>query len=260
MRPVCVITFRSTSPERLRNLRCVLQWLDRLDAVETIVVEQDDRPTLDARALPPCRVVFARNPGPFNKSWGFNVGARMAMADVLVLADADLLVNPRHLSDALRACTEGYEVVRPWTDVVDLTEEETQCVVDGRVDVVAHLSPERRGRGHLGEHPPLCGGLYVIRRDTYERLGGQDERFCGWGGEDDAMSLKVSALCAQIAVVRGGLAYHLHHPRHAALPVDDADYQRNLTLLREYRTFSTEALALMCDIHRQTMGDSRRFR
>jgi hypothetical protein len=255
MHSACIITFRAASPERLRNLYYVLRWLDRVPRLETLVIEQDEQPRVDAGRLPSsCRVCFVRNTGPFNKSWGFNVGFRAVSAEVLVFADADLLVNHRHLTDALEACAEGCEAIRPWTDIVDLTEDETRSLVAGSLDVNTLHLPARRGRSRAGEYPPFCGGVYVMRAGVYERLGGGDERFHGWGGEDDAMSAKVKALCTRVAVVRAGMAFHLHHPRHAALPVDDPDYRHNIAVLREYQTLSREAFEELCAVQRRTMG------
>jgi GT2 family glycosyltransferase len=254
------MTVRATTTERVRNLRLVLDWLNEMDGLETLVVEQADRPSLDPRNLPAsCRVMFVRNPGPFNKSWGFNVGFRATTADVLVFADADILVNRGHLAQALAVCAGGGEAARPWSDIVDLTEDETADLAEGRLDLSQVEVGARRGAGRPGEHPPLCGGAYVIRREVYERLGGQDERFFGWGGEDDAMSIKVATLCRRIARVRDGTAFHLCHPRHSSLPIGDASYRSNVSLLREYRALSHAALIQLCRAQGATMGNPSRF-
>lgn len=260
MSATCLITFRASDAARARNLRFVLQWLDVLPGLETLVVEQDRAPTLDAASLPgSCRTLFVPNAGPFNKSWGLNVGFHVAEGEVLVVSDADVVVHGDRISHALDACRSDYELIRPWSDIVDLTEEETAALVAGHLDEAAVAVPGRRGRRRVGEEPPLCGGVYVIRRDVYERLGGQDERFFGWGGEDDAMSLKVAALCTRVGMLRDSLAVHLHHPRHAALPVDDPAYRRNVELLAGYRKLSREKIAKMCSTARGTMGDASRF-
>jgi hypothetical protein len=273
----CIITVRAASAERLRNLRVVLDWLAGMDDFETLVVEQADRPSVDPRGLPgSCRLMFVRNPGPFNKSWGFNVGFRATSSPVLVFADADMLVNRDHLAQSIALCarTGGgppdgagvgppdenrCEVVRPWSDVVDLTEDETADLAARRLDLAEVNLAARREAGRPGEHPPLCGGAYVIRHDVYERLGGQDERFFGWGGEDDAMSMKVARLCARVARVRDAAAFHLHHPRHSSLPVDDENYRSNVLLLREYHALSPSALVELCRAQGATMGDASRF-
>jgi hypothetical protein len=64
---------RSSAP----GLEAVLAWLKLQALAEVVLVEQDIAPTLgDLPAFPGLRSLFAYNPGPFNKSWGFNVGVR----------------------------------------------------------------------------------------------------------------------------------------------------------------------------------------
>jgi glycosyltransferase involved in cell wall biosynthesis len=263
------VTFRAASAERLRNLHHVLGWLADVPGLDTLVVEQADRPALDPHSLPAsCRVRFARNPGPFNQSWGFNVGFRATTADVLVFADADILVNRDHLAQSLALCARtrggppdgnGCEVVRPWSDIVDLTDDETADLAGGRLDLSQVELGARRGAGRPGEYPPLCGGAYVIRREVYERLGGQDERFFGWGGEDDAMSIKVARLCGRVARVHDSAAFHLHHPRHASLPVDHESNRSNVFQRWEYNALSPNAQVELCRTQGATMGDASRF-
>ena len=72
-----IVTYRATDdPARRANLEATLRWLKLQPLAEVIVVEQDEAPTLgDFESFPALRSLFAYNPGPFNKSWGFNIGA-----------------------------------------------------------------------------------------------------------------------------------------------------------------------------------------
>ena len=84
MHPGCIVTYRGApGSNRRANLDTVLAWLARSPDLETIVVEQGDRPRLVAStAHPDARVVFAFRDGPLRKGWGRNVGARHASGDV----------------------------------------------------------------------------------------------------------------------------------------------------------------------------------
>ena len=37
----------------------------------------------------------------------------------------------------------------------------------------------------------MAGGIFIIQREFFARAGGFDERFTGWGGEDDDMSNRI---------------------------------------------------------------------
>ena len=251
----CIVTYREPGdPERRRNLNAVLEWLRLQELGEVIVVEQDTAPTLgDIPPFQALRVVFAFNPGPFNKSWGFNVGARMSKGNVLVFADADLLC--RSLPKAVAAARGGVPAIRAFSHVLDLGPEDSEIL---RTDLSCLSDPsfaacaaERRDQG---EHAPLCGGMIVMQRRIYLLVGGWDERFLGWGGEDDAMDIKLGRAGIRPGLVKDSAAFHLHHRRAVPEPSVDTHYRANLALLRELREMPDEALRRMCEISLQIMG------
>jgi GT2 family glycosyltransferase len=236
----------------------VLTWLSPLEDTEILVVEQGAKPRLVAEELPACaRHVFVHNPFAFNKSWGFNVGARRAEGEVLALADGDVVVDPATIQAGLRACRHELEALNPYAVLFDLDENQT-----GEFHAAGTLPPatphSRRNRDYKGEYLCFCGGLYMIRRASYMLLGGQDERFKGWGGEDDAMSTKI-ALLDRTAVNRAGVAYHLFHPSAMRDSAADPNYRENLSVLREYAASSREQLRSRCDLDRAVMGDPGKY-
>ena len=187
-----IITYRATNdPARRANLEAVLAWLKPQPLAEVIVVEQDEAPTLgDLESFPGLRSLFAYNPGPFNKSWGFNIGVRASTGSLLAFGDADVLC--RTLPAAVSAARSDSLVVRAFSKLVDLDgaqsdmlRKDLSCLDDPSFGATA---PDRR---QSGEITPLCGGLVLFPRQFLTLLGGWDERFLGWGGEDDAMDVKV---------------------------------------------------------------------
>ena len=110
-----IITYRATNdPARRANLETVLAWLKPQPLAEVIVVEQDEAPTLgDFKSFPGLRSLFAYNPGPFNKSWGFNIGVRASTGSLLAFGDADVLC--RTLPAAVSAARSDSLVVRAFS-------------------------------------------------------------------------------------------------------------------------------------------------
>ena len=118
-----VITHRCADRYRDRNLEVVLKHLRALNCTQTLVVEQDahrrlpDSGTLDESV----EHVFAFNPGGFNRSWGFNIGANLARGKTILFLDGDLIVPRWALEAALDACENGADAVNPYSRLVELS-------------------------------------------------------------------------------------------------------------------------------------------
>lgn len=218
-------------------------------------------PTLDAaddELFSNVRLVHAYNPGAFNKSWGLNVATRFARTPWLIFADADLML-PAGLDETLDLVARGIEVVKPYNRLLDLSENETRDLDHG-VMPNAIIDPHAGGSGrkHLGEHIVLAGGIFAIQSGTYARLGGFDERFLGWGGEDNAMTLKIQR--ARPSVVQlDAAALHLFHPRDTDKLQSSPHYPSNLRLLETYRDFPENVLFRQFEIQRQSAGNLQKY-
>lgn len=256
-----IISFRGdpNHPARHANLLAVARWLDSCVDAELIVVEQDTYPRLtDDLPHRRARTVFAYNSGPFNKSWGLNVGARIAQGSVHVFSDGDLVID-QGLQEAIELCRKGFSLAKPYRRLIDLSENQSTQYWRGEAP---SLDPDTAaaGRHTLGERLPLCGGTFAIRADAFWALGGWDERFVGWGGEDDALSFKVERRRLSAAEVDTGVAMHLWHPRDPQSARLQPGYARNLQLLQSYRRLKSDAFNRLCDVQRQLAGNRDKYR
>jgi hypothetical protein len=149
-------------------------------AIECVVVEQSQESVLDG--LLPSWVRHVRTPPPapdmpYSRSWAFNVGARAAAGDWLVLHDNDVVVPRRYAVELLRLGAAGYEAARLQRFVFYLGREATEAVLTSRPFPTSH-PPQQTVQN--------CEGHTVaVKRETYWRVGGHDEAFLGWGGEDN---------------------------------------------------------------------------
>ncbi len=256
-----IMTWRGAGdPARRANLDTVLTWLGLSRPAEILLVEQDVAPSLnDLPRTPGLRYQFVYNPGPFNKSWGFNVAARQSAGSVLAFGDADVVCGA--LPAAIAHCRAGMPVVRPFTGINDLTEDESEML---RRDLSCITDPtfaqtqSRRIAG--GEVPPVCGGLVVFRREFFSLMGGWDERFRGWGGEDNAMDIKIARSQIRAAVLPSIDGFHLHHDRANADIATNVHYRANLALLSQLRMMSDEALRRFCEVSLQLAGNPEMHR
>lgn len=164
--------------------------------------------------LEPDAVIVADDPhDTFNRGRALNAGVERSGAgpdDVLVFADADLWVPGTALESAL-TLVDGASYVVPFDRLVALDGPTSVRVIEGRAyphqlwgDDALEYRWERRS----------TGGCNVLRRSTFDAVGGFDPRFAGWGGEDGAWDAAVTALVGPASYVHAE-AVHLHHAHDA---------------------------------------------
>jgi hypothetical protein len=256
-----LITYRdSPDPARRANLHAVLGWLARQPSFDVVVVEQDSAPRLDGPLPhPSARVVFAYNPGPFNKSWGLNLAARCATAPLLAFGDADVIVGSA-LGECLGYAGGAYAAIKPYRRLVDLDEADSARVRGGDYDwVPPHEAGQPAQRERAGERLCYAGGVVLLTRALFQSLGGWDERFRGWGGEDDALSYRLERARTPALELDRRPAVHLQHARPPALTRGQPHYAANLALLRRYRDYSDAQLARLAEVQHQFNGCREKY-
>jgi GT2 family glycosyltransferase len=115
---------------------------------------------------------------PYVRSWALNVGARLARGRLLVFHDGDMLAPARYAAELLAVHRSGYEVINLKRFIYYLGKEQTTAtlrtgkpVLGGRLEaIVQNLQ---------------AGGSVAVDPQAFHALGGFDEGFRGWGGEDD---------------------------------------------------------------------------
>jgi len=176
-----VVGHRGT--ERLPHLLATLRSIAGQAGVmlECIVVEQSN--AQEVRDHLPKWVRYIHSPPPYAgmpycRSWAFNVAARFAKGRLLIFHDNDMLVPEQYAAELWRLYQEGFEVLNVKRFIFYLAEEHTSQVL--------------RGSASLFSCAPAfvlqnleAGGSLAVGRDVYMTLGGFDEAFVGWGGEDN---------------------------------------------------------------------------
>lgn len=252
-----IITHRGKVGSRFNNLIFVLDWLSDLN-INIVLVEQDNRPYLADLNLsyPGVDYVFAYNDGLFNRSWGFNIGFKYARGNVVAFSDSDIFMNLEELKNAFQECEQRYDAVNPYAQIVDMTESDTKDLLEnpGLIDrCKIYNDGPKRG------YTVFCGGLVLFKRKAFETLGGFDERFVGWGGEDDALSFVLAEL-VQNRCEMPYTAYHLWHERTTYDGEQQPNILENRRLVKEYPTLTRSELLLQCESFLKSMGDPDKYK
>lgn len=204
MPPVTVIVPWRPAPTREAAFEVLLDWYARhLPEFVIETVDTDD----EVFVLAACRNrgIAAHDPD-----------------EVVVVCDADTLPEPEPLRAAVAAARTSGLVHLPYTQYRWLGRRGDAQLRSG---LPAHHCDHEIVIG-------ACSGVYVTTPRTWERHGGQDERFRGWGFEDAAWNLAHRALLGASPVRHEGNVYALHH---AAEMRAGARYEANAAHMERYR-------------------------
>lgn len=207
---------RTAGRSRLRNLlACVRALADQTAdraSYRVVVVEADEQPRWEAVVRPRVHsYLHLRAPGHFNKAWAVNAGVVQAgPSEVVCVLDADVLVDREFVDrNVARFRARGAQAHLPFRDALCLDPASSDAAIRRRLlHADASVAPDVL-RGAVLRRPP--GHCVWVRTDLFHRVGGFDERFVGWGGEDLDLVFRLDVVGA---VDRYGDALlHLHHER-----------------------------------------------
>ncbi len=213
---VSVLTLAGGRPMHLHNMVLGLTRQHHLP-VELIVAVMQDRPyTLPPAPFPIRQLMVAGDPLPLAAAR--NEAARAAGGGTLVFLDMDCIPTPTLIGD-YRDALAGLDGVL-MGEVLYLPEDVATpgWSIDRFADVAVRHA-DRRGPPtdsweRCDDYRSFWSLNFAIRRSTFLATGGFDERYVGYGGEDTDFAKMLNERGVPIAWMKGGLAYHQHHPHH----------------------------------------------
>ena len=164
--------------------------------------------------------------GPFNRSKAINQAANRDW-DVAVIADADTWVPRFQLDSAITIAKMTNRLTAAFSMVGELTPGCTQTILACQ-SLDAPLSMQKIRTRAL----EVQSSMLVVTRKLWDQTGGFDERFAGWGGEDNAFWHAATLHSGEPQRIPG-YAYHLWHPE-AQGKRQGITYRRNNSLWNRY--------------------------
>lgn len=147
-----------------------------------------------------------------------NNGVRQSSGDVLLISDADILID----FDSIIESLQYPPFVIPFGRCINMNKKVSEKILNGehvsieemekKPDIVRDIRP---GTSMWGDK--LAGGIQLIDRELFDKVGGMDERFIGWGWEDSHFCWKIMAELGDYKILTNRKVYHLWHPRDSIL-------------------------------------------
>lgn len=167
----------------------------------------------------------------FSRSQGMNLAAKKATRDIFVIADGDIIYDPSIILDSIQLLKK-YAWVIPFHNqkIINISKSNTEMVLRSKPIwpfqvKVSDFEVEKRDVNFAGK-------INIITRKSFEKVKGFDERFIGYGWEDNALQDAVSTICGPFKRLDRKL-YHLWHPPVAAK--GNPYWEKNKVLGLKYR-------------------------
>jgi GT2 family glycosyltransferase len=224
---ISVCTLARGRARHLENMVLGLRRSARPPRELVVAVMQSDRYQLPEASFPVRQVVLGNQPnGELCLARGRNAAAAEASGELLVFLDVDCVPHPSLIDDYASAADRRQGVFMG--EVGYLANGAADDGVDfDRFEEVAVRHPERPEPPQREVEPSRDAEAFwslnfAIWAKDFASIGGFDERFTGYGGEDCDFARTLVANKMPLWWVQGAKAYHQFHPHHVP-PVHHLD-------------------------------------
>ncbi|MBP1930897.1 glycosyltransferase family 2 protein [Ammoniphilus resinae] len=145
----------------------------------------------------------------FNRSQAINLAAKQATREIFVIVDADIFCDPSVLKESIKLLKKAPWVI-PYRYIIRIAEENSRKLLKTAPGWPLEITDFEKIDTTKYTFD-WVGHINIIPRKYFMAVGGFDERFCGWGGEDDAFSCAVNTLCGPYKRLEHSI-HHLWHP------------------------------------------------
>ncbi|MBO0594426.1 glycosyltransferase family 2 protein [Nesterenkonia sp. E16_7] len=229
-----VITAVHGRSVHLRRQRAALALSDQAPITHVVVAMDDPeilprlapcQPAGTDAALPTEVLELRRSDGRLPLAAARNAGASRALEhlnrpeDLLIFLDVDCIPDPGLISAYLDASRlrPADLLCGPVAYLPELPGETLDAASAQELTQWAAPHPARPApapgeiRTH-GEHALFWSLSFAVRREVWEKIGGFDEAYTGYGAEDTDFSWRARSHGIELTWVGGARAFHQHHP------------------------------------------------
>lgn len=208
-----LIPLRVDSKERAANVDALLAMLDQMEKVSVIILEADTilRYKVNEK-YKRVKHYFCEDENPiFYRTKYINWLLYLCPTQIAGVWDSDAIVSPDQIIEAAQKIQSGEAVISfPFNGFFyGLSPEQSNRAraVLSYDSIQEDISNYKlmHGRGSVG-------GAYLVNRNKYLLLGGENEHFYGWGPEDAERVKRVNIFGYKVCTCTKPL-FHLFHPR-----------------------------------------------
>lgn len=245
------IPLRFDSKERQENVELVIDYLNTFFKTQVTICEESVQPRFEYLKKKGCRYVYVQSNSPvLHRTKCLNLLTDISSTPIICNCDSDVLFKVDQYVDAVENIRKNsfdgcfpyggkfYDTPRKFIPLIreslslDAVQEKNCRLLNSR----------------------SLGGAIFWRKQAFIEGGMENEKFLGWGYEDNELILRFKRLGYRIGRTEGDL-FHLHHPRRSINSFNSfrktMGYLKNPVLRQNKREFKK--------IKSMTQDDLRRY-
>ena len=226
-----IIHYRKDSDDREFNLNTITKFLSENVNFKQLIIVNDDK-SIDSgmfkfKNLDKICPVFIQNEDHFKKALAFNTARKMyATGDVLCFYDVDVLIEPQYLKIAQDKILRGdADHVYPFNGYFYNIKKSCFDQILDPLDFRKIDNLESEYVEFASDRSP--GGCCLISTEAFDKIGGYDTNFIGWGFEDtDFFERSEEINRVEYLEEYDSICWHLEHS--SAIRTENPHYENNL--------------------------------
>lgn len=228
-----LIHYRRDSDDREFNLMTIVEFLkDNVDYKELFIINDNkeiDKELFIFKNDPKVKVLFFENHDQFKKSQAFNIGREHSTGDILCFYDVDVLIEPQFLQVARDSIKlGGYDHVYPFTGTFYNIKKTIFDEILNPIDFGRMKQEDVSTSEHVewaSDTSP--GGCNLISAEAFDKIGGYDNSFIGWGFEDTDFYERSKKL-NKVTYLDDTRSFCWHLDHSSAIRMENPHYEANL--------------------------------
>jgi len=176
MTKVSIVIAVYNSHEAVKRQKLYFDKMNLPDDVEFIFVDDGSYPPLRDYGIDNLRVIHTHDKRPWTQGLARNIGAKYAKGEYLFFTDIDHILSKEAIEEARNFTGDKMIFPRHYGVLLEdgtLTQDEDVLVEYG--------TPRERLHTKRGTYASVHGNTYVIKKSTFDMLGGYREKNCTFG-------------------------------------------------------------------------------
>jgi glycosyltransferase involved in cell wall biosynthesis len=253
-----IIPHRVSTLDREDNLRTIINFYNKLyKSIEIILVEEDIETKTKFNNDPRIKYIFAYNKYGFNRSWAFNIGAKRTKKDILICLDNDVILEKEGLEKCVSDILDyNVDFCTPYEIFWNINKEETDLFKNCfNFNILKNLK-KRYSEGNVNQY----GGSIICRKESFLSIGGFNEIFRGWGGEDDEFVYRIKKVEAiKFYKLYNYKLLHLFHNKTLDCTSQQPFYQNNVDTLTKISRMDSKEILSLCEELKKDFGNLDKY-